>query len=106
MNPYQVMGAIACCVSMFAGVVIFLTLQGVPLLMAFLGVYLTAVWCMLGMQRRARESYGCTEHPRRRHRETSMREARSIDVSHVASVAARESATLHEPATSVETFRA
>jgi len=73
------MVVIACCVSLFAGVVTFLTFQGVPVLLGFLGVYLVAVWCMLGMQRRARESYGCAEHPRRRHREPSIREARPID---------------------------
>lgn len=57
MNPYQVMGIIACCTIVFAGVVTLLTMQGVNILQAFLGVYLFAVWCMLGMQRRARESY-------------------------------------------------
>ena len=78
MNPYQVMGVIACCVSLFAGVVTFLTYQGVPVLMAFLGVYLVAVCCMLGMQRRARESSGCAEHPHR-HRESPISETRPID---------------------------
>ena len=57
MSPYQVMGIIACCTIVFAGVVTLLTMQGVHILLAFLGVYLFAVWCMLGMQRRARESY-------------------------------------------------
>lgn len=57
MNPYQVMGIIACCTIVFAGVVTLLTMQGVHILLAFLGVYLFAVWCMLGMQRRARESF-------------------------------------------------
>jgi len=57
MNPYQVMGVIACCTLIFAGVVTFLTLQGMPLLMAFLGVYLAAVWIMIGMQRRARQLF-------------------------------------------------
>ena len=97
MNPYQVMGVIACCVSVFAGVVTFLTVQGVPLLLAFLGVYLFAVWCMLGMQRRARESYGCDEHPRRRHREPPVRQARSMDEPVVVSIAPSGTAVLHEP---------
>jgi len=57
MNPYQVMGVIACCTLIFAGVVSFLTVQGMPLLMAFLGVYLLAVWIMVGMQRRARQLF-------------------------------------------------
>lgn len=68
MNPYQVMGIIAGCTIVFAGVVALLTMQGVPILVAFLGVYLFAVWCMLGMQRRARDSYEATRNfgPRRR----------------------------------------
>ena len=57
MNPYQVMGGIACCTLIFAGVVVFLTVQGVPLLMAFLSVYLLAIWMMMGMQRRARQLF-------------------------------------------------
>ena len=57
MNPYQVMGIIASCTLVFAGVVTLLTMQGVPLLLAFLGVYLVAVCCMLGMQKRARQTY-------------------------------------------------
>ena len=97
MNPYQVMGVIACCVSVFAGVVTFLTVQGVPLPLAFLGVYLAAVWCMLGMQRRARESYGCDEHPRRRHREPPIRQARSTDEPVVVSIAPSGTAALYEP---------
>lgn len=61
MNPYQVMGIIACCTIIFAGVVTLLTMQGVHILYAFLGVYFLAVWCMLGMQRRARESFEVRE---------------------------------------------
>ncbi|ASJ76386.1 DUF2244 domain-containing protein [Granulosicoccus antarcticus] len=61
MSPYQVMGVIACCTIVFAGVVSLLTMQGVHILLAFLVVYLFAVWCMLGMQRRARESYESRE---------------------------------------------
>ena len=57
MNPYQVMGGIAVCTLIFAGVVIFLTAQRVSLLMAFLGVYLVAIWMMMGMQRRARQLF-------------------------------------------------
>ena len=57
MNPYQVMGIIAVCTIVFAGVVSLLTMQGMHILLAFLIVYLFAVWCMLGMQRRARDSY-------------------------------------------------
>jgi len=66
MNPYQVMGIIAGCTAIFAGVVTFLTMQGVPLLLAFLGVYLIAVWVMVGMQRRAREIYDGQEHASQR----------------------------------------
>ena len=57
MNPYQVMGIIASCTLVFAGVVTLLAMQGVPVLVAFLSVYLLAVFCMLGMQKRARQSY-------------------------------------------------
>jgi len=46
----------------FAGVVSVLAMQGVPLLVAFLVVYLVAVWFMIGMQRRARELYDGKEH--------------------------------------------
>lgn len=56
MNPFQIMGIIACGTSIFAGVVTFLTMQGVPLMLAFLSVYVIAVWVMLGMQRRALQS--------------------------------------------------
>lgn len=61
MNPYQVMGIIVCCTVVFAGVVTFLTMQGIHILYAFFGVYLTAVWVMLSMQRRARESFDIME---------------------------------------------
>lgn len=57
MNPYQVMGIIAGCTVIFVGVVSILAMQGIPLLLAFLGVYLVAVWTMVGMQKRARELY-------------------------------------------------
>lgn len=62
MNPYQVMAIIVGCTVVFAGVVTALTMQGVPLLLAFLGVYLIAVWVMIGMQKRAREYYDGKEH--------------------------------------------
>ncbi len=69
MNPYQVMGIIACCTVVFAGVVSLLTMQGMHILLAFLVVYLFAVWCMLGMQRRARESYDAGDNLRSRRSE-------------------------------------
>lgn len=61
MNPYQVMGIIASCTIVFMGLVTLLTMQGIHILYAFLGVYVVAVWCMLGMQRRARESFEIRE---------------------------------------------
>ena len=68
MNPYQIMGIIVCCTIVFAGVVTLLTMHGVHILHAFLGVYLVAVWFMLGMQRRARENFDIMEDLRfRRH---------------------------------------
>ena len=57
MNPYQVMGIIVGCTLVFVGVVSILAMQGIPLLLAFLGVYLIAVLIMFGMQKRARELY-------------------------------------------------
>ena len=82
MNPYQVMGIIACCTTIFAGVVTFLTMQGVPLLLAFLGVYLLAVWVMLGMQRRARQLYDGNEHyfQRQYDKESAIRRVRINDL--------------------------
>jgi len=61
MNPYQIMGIIACCTIVFAGVVTLLTMQGIHILLAFLGVYLFAVGLMLAMQRTARESFELME---------------------------------------------
>lgn len=73
MNPYQVMGIIAGCTIVFAGVVTFLTMQGVHILLALLVVYLFAVYCMLCMQRRARESYEAREEFRsQRHQRESF----------------------------------
>lgn len=57
MYPYQVIGIIACCTLVFAGVVTFLTIQGVHVLLALVGIYLLVVLFMLAMQRGARESF-------------------------------------------------
>lgn len=82
MNPYQVMGIIACCTVVFAGVVTLLTMQGVPILLAFLGVYLVAVWCMLTMQRRARQNFDAKEDykSRRYEREAQIHRVRATDL--------------------------
>ena len=56
MNPYQIMGVIAVCASLFAGVVALLAMQGLPVLAAFICVYLVAIWFMLSLQRRASEA--------------------------------------------------
>ncbi len=69
MSPYQVMGIIAFCTIVFAGVVSLLTMQGMHILLAFLVVYLFAAWCMLGMQRRARQSYDAGDDLRLRRNE-------------------------------------
>ena len=69
MNPFQVMGIIAVCTIVFAGVVSLLTMQGMHILLAFLVVYVFAVWCMLGMQRRARDSYDAGDDLRSRRSE-------------------------------------
>ncbi len=69
MNPYQIMGIIAFCTIVFAGVVSLLIMQGMHILLAFLVVYLFAVWCMLGMQRRARDSYDAGDDLRSRRSE-------------------------------------
>lgn len=61
MNPYQIMAIIAGGTIIFSGVVTFITMQGVHILLAFLGVYLFAVFLMLGMQRRARENFDIME---------------------------------------------
>ena len=82
MNPYQVMGIIVGCTLVFAGVVTVLTMQGVPLLLAFLGVYLLAVWVMVCMQRKARELYDCKDHSAQRQydRESTERRVRINDL--------------------------
>lgn len=81
MNPYQVMGIIVCCTVVFAGVVTLLTMQGVHILLAFMGVYLAAVWFMLSMQRRARENFDIMEdhRPRRYVREPLRHRAYARD---------------------------
>lgn len=65
MNPLHVIGIVAGCLLIFSAVVTFLTLQGVPLLLAFLGVYLAVIGTMMGMQRRAREICESLEQQRR-----------------------------------------
>jgi len=78
MNPYQVMGIIVSCTLVFAGVVSVLAMQGVPLLLAFLGVYLIAVWVMIGMQRRARELYDGKDHSAQRSYDRESTERRVL----------------------------
>ena len=56
MNPYQIMGVIAVCASLFAGVFALLAMQGMPVLVAFICVYILAIWFMLSLQRRARQA--------------------------------------------------
>ena len=61
MNPYQIMGIIAVCTAFFVGVISLLLMQGVHILLAFLGVYVFAVLLMLGMQRRAKDCFELKE---------------------------------------------
>ncbi len=77
MNAYQVMGIIASCTVVFAGVVTLLTMQGVHILLALLGVYLFAVWNMLCMQRRARENFESSEFRGRRGLDTYSQRGRA-----------------------------
>jgi len=81
MNPYQIMGIIAVCTTFFAGVVTLLLMQGVHILLAFLGVYLLAVFLMIGMQRRARESFELMEELklRRYQRNSPVRRSAAIE---------------------------
>ncbi|MBX2883210.1 MAG: hypothetical protein KTR32_24875 [Granulosicoccus sp.] len=67
MNPYQVMGIIVACTAVFTGLVVFLSMQGVPVLVALLGVYLVSIVCMLSMQRRAGECFDIRDDRRSRH---------------------------------------
>lgn len=66
MYPYQIMGIIAVCTSVFAGGVVFLTMQGVHVLVALLAVYLVSVSFMLIMQWRASESFDVMDDQRSR----------------------------------------
>jgi len=93
MNPYEVMGLIACCASLFAAVMTFLVFQGVPFPAALLLVYLAAVGCMLGMQRRARESRG-VEESRHAARERPTSEPPRADTLRVSSVSLRKTSGL------------
>ncbi|MFK7858987.1 MAG: hypothetical protein AB8B64_09205 [Granulosicoccus sp.] len=83
MNAYQVMGIIVCCTVIFMGVVTILTMQGVHILVALLGVYLVAIWSMLCMQRKARENFESREDVSRRRfaSEYDRHRARSSDFS-------------------------
>lgn len=56
MNPYQVIGLIIVCTSVFVSVVAGLTYLGVPLFAAFIGVYLATIWMMISMQKRAQHA--------------------------------------------------
>ncbi len=79
MNPFQKVGIIACGTIFCAGVVTLITMQGVHILLAFLGVYLFAVIQMLGMQRTARENFELMEDPgfRRQQRESRAHRSRA-----------------------------
>ena len=81
MNPYQVMGIIVGCAMVFAGLVSILAMQGIPLLLAFLGVYLIVVLIMFGMQKRARELYDGEDTYAQRHndRNSTARRVRLED---------------------------
>lgn len=83
MNSFQVMGIIALCTALFSGVVTFLTMQGVHILLALVGVYLFAVWSMLCMQRRARDFFDTKDDEKRRYLDVQPRQhrARVIDFS-------------------------
>ena len=73
MKPYQIMGIIACCTAFFAGLVTLMTMQGIHIVLAILGVYFLAVFVMLGMQRRAKESFEFMEELKlRKHQRNSL----------------------------------
>lgn len=97
MNPFQVMGIIAGCASVFAGVVTLLAMQGVHVLIALLGVYVVAVSFMLLMQRRATESSEVMDDRRlRRFDRDSLRyRARARDFSKLNSPTSVVSEQLH-----------
>lgn len=63
MGPCQILLLVVLCTLVCTAVVGFLSLQGVPVLVAILGVYAVAVAAMLGMQHRARQWCDSTEHP-------------------------------------------
>ena len=98
MTPYQFLGIVACCVSLFVGVLMFLSWQGVPLPVAFLGVYVLAITSMLGMQRRARESCEGLERRTDPYPEPRIRSARGQ--------AEETTETVHVTSAAQETFRA
>lgn len=66
MNPYQIVGIIAASMLVFASIVATLTWLGLPLLVAFLGVYVVTMWFMIGMQKRAQQSCQFREQRRMR----------------------------------------
>ena len=66
MNPYQIVGIIAGSMLVFAAIVATLTWLGLPLLVAFLGVYFVTMWFMIGMQKRAQLSCHFREQRRTR----------------------------------------
>lgn len=67
MNANQIMGIIVLSTLVLTGVVTFLTMNGVPVLYAVLGVYLLAVWSMFSMQRRALMNFESRVQVGRRH---------------------------------------
>jgi len=86
MNTYQIMGTMTACTVVFAGVVTFLTMQGVHILLVITGVYFVAVWTMLCMQRRARANFesklnavkNLAQHSSRRSEERGFRQAGNV----------------------------
>lgn len=56
MSPRQILGIIAACATVCAGVVTLLAMRGLPVPVAFLLVYAVALSSMIGMQRRARQA--------------------------------------------------
>ena len=77
MNKYQVMGTIVCCTVIFAGLVALLTMQGIHILLALLGVYLFAVWSMVCMQRKARENFEAMDDSDKRGKKRELKESRT-----------------------------
>ena len=85
MNKYQVMGILVCCTVVFAGLVVLLTMQGVHILLALLGVYLFAVWSMVCMQRKARENFEAMDdiNKRGKNSESERKRAHARDFSEI-----------------------